>query len=254
MLLSFLSLLFPSLLLGETFFESGEKLFLENKPEEALVMLEAALGEEKNNEKLYLYLGIIYEQIGEYEKAVSILDLGLSGAEKYRETFLFNLGNNLYLIEDYEKAEKQYTEVIKENPGFSPGYLNRANTRMKLEDYRLALTDYRRYLSLRPSAPQKKEIEEVIRILTQNIAEEERKKAEAEQAAKRKAEEEKLRKEEEARRKEEERKRAEEEKRKQQELLNKVLNSLENAELDTSGKFADSETIEDFEQDLDISD
>ncbi len=248
-----------------SFFEEGEKLFLENKPMEALVMLEAALAEKSSNEKIYLYLGIIYEQLGQHEKAVSILELGLPVAVTEKVKYFFNLGNNYFMLGNMEKADEMYSKAIETNAGFSAAYLNRANTRMREEEFRDAVSDYIRYITLRPSAPQKKEIEQIISLLTSRIAEEERMKAEEErgrleeqrrqeEAERLEAEAEQKRIEEVKQRQEEERKRIEEERRKQEELLNQVLNSLENVQDDTTSRSAGSETIEDYEEDLDISD
>jgi tetratricopeptide (TPR) repeat protein len=253
-----LILLMSTPLFSLSFFENGEKLFLDNRPEEALVMLEAALGEERDNELVYLYLGIIYEQLGEYGKAVSILELGLPLAGNQREKFYFNLGNNYFSLDNHDRAEEMYSKIIDVNTGYSSAYLNRANTRMQMEKYKEAVTDYTRYLSLRPSAPQKKEIQQLINILTAQFADEERMKAEEErrkqEALQREEEEARKRLEEETRRKEEERRREEEARRRQEELLQQVLNSLENAADDTTSFTAGSESIEVVEEELDIPD
>ena len=253
-----------------SFFEEGERLFLENKPAEALEMLEAALAEGSENEKLYLYLGIIYEQLGMHEKAVSIMEVGLKITEDRRDKFLFNIGNNLFAQDKKEQAEQRYSDAIDTNGSMAEAYLNRANTRVALEKYPGAVDDYTAYLSLRPSAPQKEKIEKMIDLLKQSIAakqrkereeelrriEEERKRKEEEQ---RRLEEERERQEEEARRKEEERKRKEEEERRKEEerrrqeaLLEEVLNSLESSSEDTTSKSADSEDIEDLDLDLEL--
>jgi len=244
-------------------FEEGEKLFLENKPEQALPYLEKALEEEPKNEKIYFYLGIIYEQLGRNEKAVTIMKLGLQQAGKSRDKLYFNMGNNYFLLEDYKNAEQMYTDAIRENPGMAEAYLNRANSRMKLESYKSAVEDYTYYLSLRPSAPQREEIERLVSLLKKRFEEEERKRREEElkrlEEERRKKEEEERRrleeerrKEEERRRMEEERKRKEEEKRRQEELLRDVLESLQKATEETSSREAGSETIQDYEEELEL--
>ncbi|MQY77216.1 MAG: hypothetical protein GH155_06250, partial [Spirochaeta sp.] len=57
------SLLLSLMLTASSMLDEGEKLFLENKPQEAEVILQEALQENPRNEKIYLYLGIIYEQL-----------------------------------------------------------------------------------------------------------------------------------------------------------------------------------------------
>lgn len=206
-------------LLSLSFFQQGEELFLNNKPAEALVMLEAALAQDDGSEaakngKIYLYLGIIYEQLGDFEKAVQILRLGMEAAPDGKDKMAFNLGNNLMRLGDFEAAESAYSDLIKTSPAFADAYLNRANARIKLAKLKEAAEDYSRFLVLKPSTPQRANIEKVIGLIQQDLAEKERQKAEEER---RKAEEEARRVAEEKRKAEEERKRLEEEKRLAQE-------------------------------------
>ncbi len=226
-------------------------------------MLEAALSEEPENEKVYLYLGIIYEQLDMHEKAVNILEIGLTTGSHYRNKMLFNLGNNYYVMGQKEKALSSYSQLIEEKGGYAVAYLNRANTYLALERHREAVDDYTAYLSLRPSAPQKEKIEELIDLIKQSIAEKERHKREEElrrqEEEKRRLEEERKRREEEERRKEEERrrqeeeqKRREEERKKQEALLREVMESLNNASDDTTSKSAEAEDIEEFEMELEL--
>ncbi|MEW6102103.1 MAG: tetratricopeptide repeat protein [Candidatus Omnitrophota bacterium] len=246
-------------------FEQGEKLFLENKPNEAVKYLETALEEDRNNEKVYLYLGIVYEQLEYYDKAIAIMQLGLKISKSNGDRLYFNIGNNYFAKGDYERAKEMYGHSISQNPGYAEAYLNRANSLMHMSLYREALTDYTYYLSLRPSAPQRDKIEQMINLLKHSIAEEERKKKEEEQ---RKFEEEKKRREEELRRqeeekkriaeeqrrKEEERKRQEEEKQRQEQLLKNVLESLKNVKTDTTNLSTGSENIQDYHEELDLKD
>jgi len=52
-------------------FTQGEKLFLENKPREASVLLDRATKENPQDEKAWLYLGICYRQLGSDEGAIA---------------------------------------------------------------------------------------------------------------------------------------------------------------------------------------
>lgn len=239
-----------------SFFEEGEKLFLENNLIEAAEMLEAAVGENPKEEKAYIYLGIIYENLGEYEKAVKILEEGIAHSVRYLSQFYFNLGNNYFMLKDYDKSDDYFSKAIKAQNGFAKAYLNRANTRVQRADFKNAVSDYKLYLKMKPETAQKEKIEKVVDILTKRLAEEERLKREEEkrlieEEARRKAEEERKRKEEEARRKEEERRREEERKR-QEALLQEVLKSLNEAEEGTTDLSAGSEDIKEFDLDLEL--
>lgn len=232
-----------------SFFEEGEKLFLENKPEEAAEMLEAAVGENPSLEKAYIYLSIIYESRGEHERAVSILEEGLPFADQYTAQFQFNLGNNLFAMGNFEQAENYYTQAIQNKTGYAEAYLNRANTRVQSLKYNEAVADYRLYLKLKPASRQRDNIEKVIDILTNRLAEAERIKREEEI---RKREEEERLQEEERRKREEEERRREEERKRQEALLQDVLKSLNEAQEGTTDLTADSEDIEEFDLDIEL--
>jgi Lon protease-like protein len=100
---------------------------------------------------------------------------------------------------------------------------------MRLQNYDGAVSDYTVYLSLKPNAPQRAEIEKVVDLLKQARAETKRR---ARLAAQRK-------KEEAAR---------------QQALLNSVLQSLDNASNNTKNLQAGSASIQDTKTNLGLDD
>jgi len=159
--------------MGETAFEQGEQLFLYNKPQEAKIKLEEALLKDSSNEKIYLYLGIVYEQLSEYNKAIYIMRNGLLVATTIKDLLYFNIGNNYFIQSDNILAEKNYTFAIAENSAFADAYLNRANTHVNLKHYQVAIDDYKIYLRLKPAAPQRREIEKLIALLQESISEDE---------------------------------------------------------------------------------
>src|SRR5512136_2613550 len=95
--------------------QEGEKLFLENRPQEALPPLEKALYEDPNNERLYLYLGIVYEQLGNLDKSVQVMRRGLSVARGVKDLLYFNLGNDLFRQKEYTVAEQMYSSALEVN-------------------------------------------------------------------------------------------------------------------------------------------
>ena len=214
---------------SESFLKEGEEYFMNNQPEEAAIFFETALEQDPANEKIYLYLGIIYEQLGKNDGAISILQKGLSKAVIYKDKFYFNIGNNLFTLNQNNQAKEMYSSAIKQNPRLTGAYLNRANTRIRLEEYTGAVKDYKIYLNLDSSSDQKAKIEEIIRLLEEMVKEQEIMKLAADE--KRKAEEEH-----------------------QKALLNSVLNSLENASEQTTNLSADTEEIEYQEEEIDIED
>ena len=219
--------LFP--LTAQNLLEKGEEAFLNNQAREAITYLSTALEGKVGLKKHYLYLGIAYQQVGEYDQAVKTLAQGINKTPPPHANFYFNMGNSHFSDGQAEKAESAYSQAISRDETFNPPYLNRANARMHLERYQEAVQDYRLYLLREPEAPQREVIEELIRRVENYQAEETKRKEE-----------------------EKERRRAEEEHRKA--LLQSVLSSLKDVEDDTVNLKADSEDIEEFNMELDIED
>ncbi|MCK4542719.1 MAG: tetratricopeptide repeat protein [Spirochaetales bacterium] len=214
---------------SDSYLEQGEEYFMSNRPEEALPLLEVALNADPGNEKIYLYLGIVYEQLNQRDKAIAVLQRGVKIATRYKGKFYFNIGNNFFYKNQNTLAEEMYSQAITTNPAYADAYLNRANTRLRQENQEGALTDYRVYLSLSPNAPQREDIEALIEILSRWIQDTE---------ARRLAEE-------------AERKALEE---RQKALLADVLNTLSNAGEDTENLSADTGEIEYETEEFDIDD
>jgi Tfp pilus assembly protein PilF len=147
------------------FFDKGESLFVQNKPQDARPLLESALNDDPSNEKIYLYLGIIYQQLGDPQKAIDILKRGLGIAAAYKDLFYYNMGNDFFSRKEFAFAEGMYTSAIDSNKNFSESYLNRANTRLQLQNYDGALGDYSLFLQLSPQDPQRPNIEKIMALL-----------------------------------------------------------------------------------------
>jgi tetratricopeptide (TPR) repeat protein len=150
---------------GSEFFDKGEALFVQNKPQDARPLLESALNDDPSNEKTYLYLGIIYQQLGDAQKAIDILKKGLDIAAAYKDLFYYNIGNDFFSRKDYASAEGMYTSAIAANAKLSEGYLNRANSRLQLTNLDGALSDYTLFLQLAPQDPQRPNIEKVMALI-----------------------------------------------------------------------------------------
>jgi tetratricopeptide (TPR) repeat protein len=211
-----------SVVLNLTVLQQGEKLFLENNPQAALPLLEQALYEDPGNERLYLYLGAVYEQLNNPDKSIQVLRRGLNVASSLKDMLYFNLGNNLFRQKEYTLAEQMYSNALEANRTLEDAYLNRANARLQLTSYAAAREDYIEYLRLAPNNPQREPIERLIALLAGLLDEQERLKQE--ELARQKA------------------------------LINEVLNSLKNASEDTRNLSAGSENIQEQYDEVDIQD
>jgi len=207
---------------GSVFLEKGEALFIANKPQEARPLLEGALDEDPGNERIYLYLGIVYQQLGDLQRAIEVLKRGLNVAAEYKDVLYYNIGNDFFARKEYTFAEEMYTSAVSANRNLAEGYLNRANARLQLEGYEGAIADYTLYLQLKPQDPQRPKIEEVVRLLRQALDEKEKK--HLDELARQKA------------------------------LMNDVLNSLNNAGEDAKNLSVVSIKAKDDPMDVDIKD
>jgi tetratricopeptide (TPR) repeat protein len=212
-----------------SFLEQAEERFLYDQPEEAAVLFEAALQEDPGNERIYLYLGICYEQLDRHDEAIEVLQRGIQIADRHHDLLYLNIGNNFFARGEATLAAEMYTKALQENPKLASAYLNRGNSRLKLSEFEAALRDYTLYLTLDPLSDQRSRVEQMIQLLKNMLAEEERK------------------------REEEERRRKEEEKR-QQALLDEIMNTLSTASEEAQSLSADSEDVEEFEIESDIVD
>jgi tetratricopeptide (TPR) repeat protein len=207
---------------ASTFFEKGEALYVQNHPREAAPLLESALNDDPTNEKIYLYLGIIYQQMGDLTKAIDILKRGLSVSSSYKDLLYYNMGNDMFARKDYALAEQMYTEALGVNKSLAEGYLNRANARMQLQSYDGAVDDYTIFLQLQPQDPQRPQIEKLIALLGQ--MKDAKLKQQEEQIARQKA------------------------------LMNDVMNSLNNAGDDTKNLSVESLKAKNDPVSVDIKD
>jgi tetratricopeptide (TPR) repeat protein len=209
--------------------EQGKQLLYSGKISEAAAVLESAAVQAPSVQETYLHLGLAYEQLGNYDRAVKTLQRAFTLQGPYKALIYFNAGNNFFKQGSSSFAEEMYSKALEADRTLSGALLNRANARIKIEKYQDALADYTLYLALNPSDPQKENIEKIITLL----------RGAAEDEAARLAEDEKKRLEAEARRKA---------------LLGEVLSSLQNASEDTKSFSAGSETIQIRETEPDIED
>lgn len=224
---------------------------MENKPGEAVFVLEQVVEGSAPPPKAFYYLGIVYEQLERYEDAVALYERAVERPGVNRARALFNMGNNYVHLGRLEAAVDAYTRAVQANEEYAPAYLNRANNRVATESYEGALKDYSVYLALEPNTAQRPQIERMMEQL-RGIIEEQRIAREEEERRRREEEERRRQEEEERKRREEEERRLAEERR--QRLLNSVLNSLDDASSEAQSTTAGPEELETYEEELDIAD
>lgn len=179
----FLCLAFP--LPAYDFFAEGERLFRENRPAEAAPLLYQASLQAGTDPRVFVYLGICYQQTGKYADAISVFMKGTSAPGTDRKVLFYNAGNVYFLQALYTEAVTMYSRSIEIDSAYAPAYLNRANARVKLEQFAQAVEDYTVYLTLDPASWQRDPIRQLVALLSGEIRarEDARVKAEAERVA-----------------------------------------------------------------------
>lgn len=150
-------------------FEKGKELFALNEPAKAIPYFEKSLESENVDPAVYIYLGVAYYQTKDYNKSLAICVQGLAKDNTDHKVLAYNAGNSCYAMGNYMRADASYAIAIREDQTYAPPVLNRANAQLKLDRLEDARNNYIKYLELDPETPQRAKIEELIRLLQQEI-------------------------------------------------------------------------------------
>ena len=160
----FLSILSISLVYADAFSE-GEKFFKENKPEQAIPFFEQALLMENVSPNVYNFLGLSYYQIGKYQQSLDVFLNGTTKDGTNKRILYYNAGNTAFAMGNFSLADQYFSFSYAADNNFSSALLNRANTKMKLDQLQNASDDYTQYLIIEPNSPQRPEIERMIALI-----------------------------------------------------------------------------------------
>jgi tetratricopeptide (TPR) repeat protein len=174
---------------GQSNFARGEELLMQNQPAQAAPFLESAIADYPSNALIYLYLGIVYEQLGRMDEAIAVYRRILPLAGSFSANIANNLGNVYFQRGNTDEAERFYTQAIGFDSVFSRAYLGRANTRVKAGNIQNAVADYEHYLTLEPRSSQRAIIEQLVNFIRAEAAAEETRRIIAEEERRRIAEE-----------------------------------------------------------------
>jgi len=191
--------LFATVLPALDYFADGERLFRENRPEEAIPLLYKASLLEGTDPRVFIYLGLCYQQIGKPADAVSTFMRGTSVPGTTKKILYFNAGNIYFKQESFPEAVTMYTRALETDTAYAPAYLHRANAQVSMELFGQAVDDYRMYLTLDPASWQSESIRQLVSLLTEEIGTQEERALREEAAniataAEKKAEQERYRK------------------------------------------------------------
>ena len=212
---------------GQSNFSKGQELFMQNKPADAVVYLENSIVDEPTRVEAFLYLGIVYEQMGRTDEAIAVYRQIVSRAGNLTANVTTNLGNAYFKKGAFTEAEMLYTQAMNADMVYALAYLGRANARMKKNALLDAVSDYEQYLMLDPRTTQRRSIEQLILKIKGEYAEAERKRLVAEEVARLEAE-------------------------RKQRLLDEVSASLQGAAGASKGLSTGAEDIEGYEGEFEL--
>ncbi|MEI7849193.1 MAG: tetratricopeptide repeat protein [Chloroflexota bacterium] len=143
-------------------FEKGNELFLYNKPSEAALFMERAIIEDPSNAAAYYRLGIIYEQLKQYDKATAALRSALDRNYGKKAELYGHMAKIQALKGNLDECIRYNTLAIQENPEYSPVILNRANAWFRKDNLDSAMADYQNFISVDPENALKPEVVRMI--------------------------------------------------------------------------------------------
>lgn len=162
--------LFFLLFAGVVFAESeGGALFRQNKPEEAIPILERDIAAGTAEAEDYNFLGLSYYQTGDWEKSVAAFEAGLLVSGTNKRILAFNAGNSCYGAGEFEKAEGYYSLAIIADSTFKEAILNRANTKFRMDKLSEAVEDYELFERTAPDDENIPLVQEMILLLRAEI-------------------------------------------------------------------------------------
>jgi len=150
-------------------FADGEELFQLNRPLEAIPLFEKIIDDKNINPAVFVYLGVAYYQVEEYQKSLNICVRGLTRSDTDHKVLAYNGGNSAYALGNYARADACYAIAIKEDPDFSAAYLNRANAQLKQDHLEDARENYQKFIEMESENEQRPAIEQLIALLDAEI-------------------------------------------------------------------------------------
>jgi tetratricopeptide (TPR) repeat protein len=136
--------------LADLNFADAQELFLENKIDKPLVLIDEALKVDPYNSDYYNLKGAILRRSGNYAQALDSFRKALKISPVNYEAYN-NLGNLFAMIGDFDKARMNFKKSISLNPDFTEGYFNLGLLYFMLKNKPEAERLFRKALSLNPN-------------------------------------------------------------------------------------------------------
>ena len=118
--------------------------------QKAMNCYEKAIKIQPNNSAAYNNLGNTLKELGEYQKAISSYEKAIQINTNYVDAY-YNLGIILSELGEYQKAMSSYEKVIQINPNYANAYYNLGNTLKELGEYQKAMSSYEKVIQINPN-------------------------------------------------------------------------------------------------------
>jgi tetratricopeptide (TPR) repeat protein len=117
--------------------------------EKALDSFKKSIKADPKNAIAYSNIGNVFLELKQYEEAIENYEKAISLNPRDGEVWS-NKGNALAALKHYEEALTQYDKALALNPQYAEAWSNKGNSLSKLQRYEEALTEYDKALALNP--------------------------------------------------------------------------------------------------------
>lgn len=110
--------------------------------EAAIASFSQILDENEDDPMAYMGRAIAYRSQGDYRQAIEDYNASIRLQPDNPSAYL-DRGICYYQLQDYEQAEENYSTALRYNEEYGQAYYNRGLTRLKMDERRNALADFR---------------------------------------------------------------------------------------------------------------
>ncbi|MGL4985677.1 MAG: tetratricopeptide repeat protein [Treponemataceae bacterium] len=129
-----------------TDYSQGISFLSERNYDKAIDFFLPFLLQEKIDPEVFMYVGVSYYHKGNFSEALQMFEKGLAIPFVDKSVFYFNAGNACFALGQFEAAEAYFTQAINSQSNHFSAYLNRGNTRIRLNKITDAFHDYEIYI------------------------------------------------------------------------------------------------------------
>jgi tetratricopeptide (TPR) repeat protein len=124
-------------------------LGLDDAPDEGIARLDTIAQDFPQRPSVFLYRGLAYDHLGQFERAINDFDHALELDPGYGLAY-YNRGLTYYNMRQFERAIEDFDQTIERDPENIFAYINRGNAYFDMGDRAQAIADYDRAIERDP--------------------------------------------------------------------------------------------------------